>query len=650
VETLMGHPLVRGGQRPRDFPADPAGRLAVVAAVELQARPMDSWNPHRIPSGLSWRFGSWLYAFVMLVEGQVLGTEPDRADDRCHEAVLWVVYQVLRAVRAETDDAACQRVLAALGLGLRDAGPLMEPPLSQWGKACHLNQQQDNPVAAAAEAAALAASLEEAQTAGGKDPALASAKNPLARAMVAGAQVWLVTLKTHRVQPYLARARELWGTRGASVWAAQALSLAREELLAAAQEPGLVLLADVDALSRFACFTPPDCALLKARLQRRLRAIWSPVGLRSGALDRRYPRLANFLRSLPDPGLAGAHMAACLPDFSLDVSRPLTLPELCLCRPFQDPEEGARGRTRALLRFAGAPRRASGCDFVQGDPALAAEACVPWMHAGKAPRRVGWTGLVWALAGATYRMHACHGLAEAQGYTATPLRHGGREWLEDLGLPGQPLAFLKLDGDHVGANLGQLPLLRALGAGLELHTRVFSGLDLGIRRARRWLDERGTGFGIPVEVVYQGGDDLLCMLPAAVLDPFLQGFARGPRTLAAATFTGAAITFPAALADLRQEVPFLAARMLPAALEWAKGRSRGQAVGRQAAFLSKAAHEGGFRLTWPAQPRRFGPQVAVWELELEPLAGKAALGGLRPSSRSSRCSSEMPLSTPYFSR
>ena len=58
VETLMGHPLIRGGQRPRDFPAVPGGRQAVACAVELQAHTIHAWGS--IPPTLQAPFGTWL--------------------------------------------------------------------------------------------------------------------------------------------------------------------------------------------------------------------------------------------------------------------------------------------------------------------------------------------------------------------------------------------------------------------------------------------------------------------------------------------------------------------------------------------------------------------------------------------------------------
>jgi len=638
VDTLMGHPLVRGGQRPRDFPADPAGRRAVEVAVALQALPLQSWNLHRVPKDAHWRLGSWLYAFVLLMEGGVVRRDPGHADQHFHEGILWVILQILRGMGKGADDSACQALLAALGMGLWDAGPLMEPALSRWGSTCHLGQQQDNLVAAAAEGAALVACLEDAQTRGAQHEPWLVAKNPLTRALLDQTGVWLVTLKTCRVQAYIERAQDVWVTRGASVWAAQALAFAREELLGGFREhertgiPTLRLLADVDALTRFTCFEAPDCGVLKTHLRKRVRKLWSAVGLANGALGRRYPRLTEFLKALPERDRAAATTALsnCLPEFSIEVSGPFRLTDLCLRRPPQSEEEvkiartRVRSRSRLILKFPSVRAVGPPCAFVAQDRALAHKNAVPWMHPEQLPRMIGLTGLVWSLAGATFRMHTSQGLAEMLGLTGTALRSGTFEWLGEFGDAGREVAYLKLDGDHVGETLRRLPMLRALGAGLELHLRTFAGLRSGIRSAQRWLEEQEPDPGcarrtsLPVEVIYQGGDDLLCMVPKALLDPFLRGFAAPGRILAAPTFTGVAITLPGALTRQGSPVPFLVAQLVPLALEWAKNRSRGLPVRGLEQKLRCMAHGQGYILHLPAQPKAFGRQVTIWPMAFEP--------------------------------
>ena len=644
VDTLLGHPRVQKGQRPRDFPADPAGRNAVTAAVRLHARPLDSWNSHRVPTDHDWRFGSWIYAFSLMVEGTVLRREPQRCEELCHQAILWVVYQVLRACGAVTDDGECQRLLAALGMGLRDGGPLIEPPLSQWGSKVYLGQSQGDPISAAAEAAAWLAILDQHHTRSTKPPKLPKLKNPMARSLLAETQIWVVTLKTQKIQSYLERAMELWVTRGASVWATQILALAREQLLAVASEgshpevPDMLLLADVDALSKFACFATPECAAMMAFLKRRLREVWSARGFESGLLDQHFPRLGGFLRTLP-PGVreeALADLSTCLPELCLEVSPSMSLAELCCRRELLPKEEihtaereMERCGTRCVSKPSSWQRTNKKCDFVRKSRGLITENLVSWMHPENPHRLIGWIGIVWSLASATYRMHASHGLGEMLQLPGMPLRDDHKEWMASLSETGRPVAYLKLDGDHVGENLRRLPVLRSLQTGLQIQPRTFDGLRHGIQEAIKHLKSRHPGSlgrhsrcrAMPIELVYQGGDDLLCILPYSVLGAFLKGFARPRSIQATRTFTGAALIVPGNLIDQGPQVPFLAARLLPIALEWAKNRSRNKPVAPLAKKLRHEASKAGFVLRFPQVPEVVGKQVRVWTFSLIPEEG-----------------------------
>ena len=70
LSTLMGHPLIRGGQRPRDFPSDPAARRAVSSAVGLHRSDLPCWNAKFRDRSPYVRFGDWLHAYALLVEGE----------------------------------------------------------------------------------------------------------------------------------------------------------------------------------------------------------------------------------------------------------------------------------------------------------------------------------------------------------------------------------------------------------------------------------------------------------------------------------------------------------------------------------------------------------------------------------------------------
>ena len=146
------------------------------------------------------------------------------------------------------------------------------------------------------------------------------------------------------------------------------------------------------------------------------------------------------------------------------------------------------------------------------------------------------------------------------------------------------------------------------------------GLGRGVQAAIKCLNIRTRAGAktpsqaLPVELVYQGGDDLLCLLPHALLGAFLDGFSKPKLIPAARTFTGAAIIVPDDLAGQGPKIPFLAARLVPEALEWAKHKSRGLPTGKLERKLRQEASRFGFHLIFPVEPERHGTQVSVWML------------------------------------
>ena len=364
VETLMGHPLIRGGQRPRDFPADPGGRRAVASAVEFQSRRVASWG--QLPGELGGPFGEWLYAFVLLVEdllrkapAKAEGDGPEAPATReavALEALLWLIWQTLRAAGLHQDEGSCHKLLAGIGMSIQDAGGLTAAynPKSPWGDACRLRAVAQ--VGLAAEAALSAATAPRAKP-------LRHHREPV-RALLK-TRIWILTVKGFEIQKYIARTQTFWLARGASAWASQCLAEVRETLLELSEEgvipTHLHLVTDVDAVVRFACLTEPDCGLIQAALEERIGLAWSRGDER---FARKHPRLASFLDSLP-AGLTGdLDPRCCLPHLCLERSAPRTLRQFC-CRTRskteeeRDEEKRARAQdgTRRIVRF---PRQVPG--------------------------------------------------------------------------------------------------------------------------------------------------------------------------------------------------------------------------------------------------------------------------------------------------
>ena len=638
TETLLGHPLHQPRQRPRDFPADPVGRKVVDAAIDLQKRQLATWNSHRVPRGQTWYFGAWIFPFCMLVEGSVLQKYPEQAEANAHKATLWVIHQILRAHGAGSDDAACQQLLAGLGLGLSDGGPLVNPPLSRWGSEFYLDQRSDDEIAACAEGAAwLALIMKQAPTKEGAAPP--TLKNPVARRILEETKVSVVTVKTIKVMPYLRRAQNLWAVRGASVWAAQVLAEAREALQGGttrgeAAPPRLMLLGDVDAQAQFAAFQVPEGRHLSRQIRQHFQSVWSERGVRSGIFDRYFPRLGSFLSSIPPVQRAQAikDIRSCLPKISIQINPPKTLQQLCTrqtsrsAKLRKEPSRPAleSGATCHILSLGSYSSSMAGCHFVAGSRGLFDENEIPWLHQDKRQRRIGWTGAVWTLAGSTYRMHASHGLVAMMHRPGMALLNNHEEWIAGLTPEDHSVAYLKLDGDHVGAILKDLPLVAALMAGLRIQPRVFQGLRSGLGSVLKTIHCGETSSSgksahmkpMPMELVYQGGDDLLCILPNSLLPNFLEGFATPSKIHASPTFTGVAVIVPGHLATLGPSVPFLVAQLIPPALEWAKRKARKESTSRLKTDLVARATAEGFVLEFAKASRTFRNQVQVWDIHM----------------------------------
>ena len=640
IDTLMGHPLIRGQQRPRDFPTDPSSRRAVSCAVSLHKQVLGRWSS--LPEGMGCPFGSWLYAYVLLVEGRVFPTcrQPDTA---AQEALQWVIWQVLRITGRESDEGSLHRLLAALGMAPKDAPKLrsMKRPSGE----CKLCAEDghgtlevaggcDIIVGTAAEAALIAGFCSESGTA--QLPPTVKHNRKLIEALLS-TPVWLITLKTHGVQGRIARAKRLFVTRGASVWISQALALGRELLLESSRSgkeglPRLLLLTDVDALERFACFEEPECRSIRQILRKLLKR----------RIQDHNPRLAAFLASQGVEGKAAPGMAPCLPDYCIETDRGVSLLELCAARtPLAEADrEGEKRRKeqegrRCFLSLT--PRTKAGpvCEFVKGDHALTKVNDVPWLEDRLANQNIGLNGLAWSLAGGTYLADTLQGLGESLGYHSLVLRnlHGDR--LRCLGESERGVAYLKLDGDQVGLSLGSLPRLRSFPAGLDIFDKTQEGLLQGIRSSLSAWNQEAPLPTLPIELVYLGGDDVMCSLPERYVEGFLFGFERTPKPVGAASFSGVVLQAPPALGkELGEKIPEVASSLIPKCLKWMKSVRRGEIPRQQGSketiditlhHLQQIARDYGFWLRVAGKPEPIGPALTLWRFDLVPSDGAVPL-------------------------
>jgi hypothetical protein len=606
-DTLLGHAPIRGGLRPRDLPFDPDAREAIHMAADVHgltpyevraAIPpevgVSPLQPEGKPGTIAFR--DWIVCYSAIVEHR-LGREPDSHDRVCRQAVYDCIRELRRAMVAGESDKAVpteypieHRMLGLLGLSQQE-----------WTRLQGTTRDRD--------VARLGALL------GGCDPsnirvASLSEVDKQHLGVLQTTRFRLITIKTAKVQDYLARGTHHWLMRGASTWCAQALALARDLMLSDdSHAGGMFLVSDCDAIVSLLApqgISPQDLA---DSLQKRVSAFWGDEIRGAAESDSRFPRLAKWRAKALS---AGVPPSSVMPDIVFACSEPVSLAELCSPRTTSGLPEPYRRIMQWRQDGLGDPP----CAYVENDRALLPIETPEWLQERGPTSAVamGWTSLVWSLCGSTFRTHAHEGLTATLRSKELPLSpvHQG-EWLQQLGMPSEPLVYVKIDGDRIGdqfrsARLSQLP-----GHSLSLTRAVFRRF----RRAVKKLLEETPGHqsaGLPIDLVYLGGDDLLCCVPRKLLPHLLKAFGRPLRSVPVwsnVLFTFVAIEMPPKDALTREQLlkmSLAATRSVGPALEFAKTITKGdwQQTAEKKAALADALNTAGADLTCVGQLEQFG--------------------------------------------
>ena len=253
---------------------------------------------------------------------------------------------------------------------------------------------------------------------------------------------------------------------------------------------------------------------------------------------------------------------------------------------------------------------------------------------------------MWSLAGGTYLADSIQGLGESLGLEALVLRNQHKEWLTCLGEANGQVAYIKLDGDRVGNSLAALPGLCAFPAGLDIFDKTQAGLREGVRTAlSAWKHDRQIPT-LPIELVYMGGDDVMCNLPLRYLNSFLSGFERAAKPLVVKSFSGVVIEAPANISkELGKTIPEIASKLVPMALSWMKAYCRGDEIKVSLSDLDQIAKSYGFHLNLALGPSKIGPTLTVWRIRLLEATGEELL-----SARAQRFAMDKHASVCHLSR
>lgn len=572
-DTLLGHAPVRGGLRPRDLPFDAYCRAAIATTARVHALPAYDVGDEE---QRSIRFIDWLVVYAALVAERSGHPDLD-ADVLARDAVYDCLYELRRALRFDCSGvplSECPFIHRMIGLvGLSQ---------QEWersegrGGTSELWMNRDDARSAVIRANALRAGDATLRLSGSERAGLQRIGEPRFR---------LLTVRMREVQDYLERGRRHWLMRGASAWCSQALALARDLVVGDDTDGATpILLSDSDAI--FAILAPAALTVgkLTTRLEERLRDFWSGAPTSGPGCDRRFPRLAEWRRAAE---ASGVDPTGVMPVIGIQSSRPMSAVDLCTGRfsRFKALEEGT-------IEIRAVQPSLPACDVVLGDVGIT-ERSPAWLRdvGTQSAATTGWTGIVWSLCGTTFRTHCHEGFAAQLGIPdlrIVPVNQG--EWLRMLSMVDEPLTYVKIDGDAIGRRFRRSPIPRLPALGLTLANTVFHRLVAAASAISRMRTHEGHPPCLPMDIVYLGGDDLLCCIPRVALPMVLDAFgATSPRERRwkAISFTFVAIELPGR-SDLvrgadRSGLTTMAAaatRAVGAALNYAKSITKNEASER----------------------------------------------------------------------
>lgn len=557
IQVLLGHPPIRGGIRPRDFPIGHHHERALQLASALcHARvPYAIGSYLRIPARGSYSLHEWCIAFALL------SLEEERQVG--YRFRIRIVLEKLQDVlyRADPERGRLFHDTSCLMFGLR--APEME----------RVNPQQElfQQVQRRADVAALSALLSHTSTplSAGEGAILESGIDDKCRLVfeettvsrpsdhfrshhlqrylcaldeLAAVDLWLITIKGNKIQKLLDRCKLSFIRRGASAWCSQSLALLRDELLCTPLlDAPPMLLSDSDAVVTMVTAHEID----STTMDEIARTILTDSMKSTGALTARFPKLQEWRDQAEreiDPDGEGENwraLARVHPDFSIQV-RQTNLLEMALDgqRWREDHEyEDAEGEARLISLRHDRPASVAGheeCDGLVGCKTYRDEGfrLPPWYEDHN--EKFGWEAVAYSMVGGIYRMTADRGLAaDVEDLVHEPIdvralwKRRCKALSKAKAITSLRTALVHIDGDRIGRLFIETPSIArpAHGIGLEsmLRYRFVGAVKKLIERTKLPL--------LPVDLLYLGGDDLMLRLPADLLDEFADAFAQSvPRT------------------------------------------------------------------------------------------------------------------------
>jgi len=335
-------------------------------------------------------------------------------------------------------------------------------------------------------------------------------------------RVNLLVIKVKGAQRFLDTCIKPFIQRGASAWCSLVASRARDSLTHSQMLP-ISLLIDNDAVTTFLC--PSDLGL--PDIEQTLRNFFldeSPENLSREFVARYCPRLMPYYESACQ---ASQMTAQVLPSLGYELRQDCSLLQLstqcvAMASELSETETGVR-----LMQFCRGrqPLDEPACSGHLGSVVLPEKRHqMPLWYNPSGDQAYGFIATTFSLAEITYsRMTRVMIREQLRSHYGMDVRAPeNQQGLLRL-LPGGDegrLTYLKYDGDAIGRLFLSQPMIRRPAISIHLERLI---RDAWIESVVELIRDRGLD-GIPVDLVYMGGDDLLMVLPDVLVKEFIQYF------------------------------------------------------------------------------------------------------------------------------
>lgn len=527
IETLMGHPRIRGDLRTKDLILEPSWEnvFGFLDRLHGQEIPENFFKMARTEN-----FGRWLQIFALLeCDGRFRNNDKFIEEENYSYACVLVVFVVTHTLvsmldgRAKEDIAFMIAHIIAESLGITQQEFLKKDTIKN-SRVCEL-----------AVHTSIFVNTKSPRFQKTEFESISIAKMPLR----------ILTIKTLKVQTLINLCKSPYLTRGVSVCCSQILSAVRELTAEFFYEldKTIMLVCDTEVFVRW--FLPGIHDELELR-KNLLYHLKSKITQDNGRefFKRFFPRVMPWAEE------AIKHeqdLSSVFPGLSLHISEEMTVSDLFEAheRSCEESKVEEEPRFYSILNESCCQNKGNAeCELVEGDNGIFNTA-PPWWspkksksqksdpngsHEKKENEIFGWRALLWGQIGAGFRRQVntalrrkfTRPLSQSWVHHGELTSHFKPEFVIDR------FAWLKFDGDKIGAMFKKLSLVDRPSMSFRFRKQIEQMTRQAIEKCEEFLcsrigDNKFKVAPFAVDITYMGGDDLLFCMPLEYVEHFLTG-------------------------------------------------------------------------------------------------------------------------------